>query len=88
MLEDTILKAAPKATAVEKYGGLLYTLNPAEKEGQFCGVFEYTNHVQLAIGFGPQLDDPKNILQGTGKTEGMSISRRLKTLIPESLCLC
>lgn len=68
MLEETILEAVPKAVAREKYGGLLYTLKPEEKEGQFCGVFAYKNHVQLAIGFGPELDDPEKVLKGTGKT--------------------
>ena len=67
MLEKAILKAAAKATAVEKYGGLLYTLRPDEKEAQFCGVFEYKKHVQLAVSFGAELDDPKNVLDGTGK---------------------
>ena len=70
MLNDVILKAAPKSQIVEKYGGVLYTLNPDEKEGQFCGVFAYKNHVQLAIGFGPELDDPGNLLQGTEKRDG------------------
>ena len=67
-LDEIVRKAVPKTTTVPKYGGVLYTLKPDEKEGQFCGVFKYTNHVQLAIGFGPELDDPKKLLKGTGKT--------------------
>ena len=68
LLDEIIKKAAPRAVTVEKYGGVLYTLKPDEKEGQFCGVFCQNNNVQLAISFGPELDDPKNVLQGTGKT--------------------
>ena len=68
MLEEMILKAFPKAVAVSKYGGVLYTLKPDEKEGQFCGVFSYKNHVQLAIKNGPEMKDPAKLLQGTGTT--------------------
>lgn len=68
MLHEIILSIAPKATPVSKYGGVLYTLKPKEKEGQFCGVFMYSNHVQLAISNQPILKDPKGVLQGSGKT--------------------
>jgi hypothetical protein len=68
MLVEIILRAAPKATAVSKYGGVLYTLKPAEKEAQFCGIFVYKNHVQLAISNIPALKDPAGVLLGTGTT--------------------
>ena len=68
MLEELILKAAPKAMPVSKYGGVLYTLKPDEKEGQFCGVFSYKNHVQLAMVNVPNFKDPHGVLLGTGKT--------------------
>ena len=58
MLDELILKAAPKARTVPKYGGVLYTLKPDDKEGQFCGIFSYKNHVQLAIVNEPPLKDP------------------------------
>lgn len=67
-LDQLVLQAVPEATRVSKYGGTLYTLFPAEKERQFCGIFAYKAHVQLAIGRGPELDDPQQLLQGQGKT--------------------
>ena len=67
MLDELILEAAPKAQTVPKYGDVLYTLNPDEKEGQFCGIFVYKNHVNLSFGSGTSLVDPAGVLQGTGK---------------------
>ena len=67
MLDDLIKKASPKSQTVEKYGGILYTVKPDEKEGQFCGVFAFKNHIQLSFANGTDLEDPKAILQGNGK---------------------
>ncbi len=66
-LNATILKAVPKASVVGKYGGTLYTLKPDEKESQFCGLFPYKDHVQLAFSQGTLLKDPSSLLQGAGK---------------------
>ena len=67
MLDELILRAAPKAKTVSKYGGVLYTMKPGEKEGQFCGIFVYKNHVQISFANGPLLKDPKGVLLGDGK---------------------
>ena len=67
MLEELILLAAPDAEAVSKYGGVLYTVRPDEKEGQFCGIFTFTNHVQLTFANGTRLQDPEGVLLGGGK---------------------
>lgn len=67
-LEAFIQDSIPGASRVSKYGGTLFTLKPELKEGQFCGVFIYAAHVQVSISHGMQLDDPKKLLQGTGKT--------------------
>lgn len=66
-LDQIIRHSAPQAQRVAKYGGTLYTLRPEEKEGQFCGVFPYKDHVQLAFSHGTALADPRQILTGTGK---------------------
>lgn len=66
-LDQLIRQAAPGVVLVPKYGGTLYTLKPEEKEGQFCGVFPYKAHVQLAFSNGTALDDPEKLLTGTGK---------------------
>lgn len=66
-LSSLIVKAVPKAQAINKYGGTLYTLKPDEKESQFCGIFQYKNHVQLAFSQGALLNDPDVQLEGSGK---------------------
>jgi len=66
-LNALILKAVPKAQTVDKYGGTLYTLNPDKNEAQFCRIFQYEKHVQLAFSQGALLKDAKNRLQGSGK---------------------
>ena len=67
LLDSLVLAAVPKATKITKYGGTLYTLNPDEKEGQFCGVFPYKAHVQLSFAQGALLDDHDRLLEGDGK---------------------
>ena len=67
MLAEIILQAASKSSKFPKYGGLLYTLKPDEKEGQFCGIFVFKNHVNLSFANGTSLDDPQGVLEGTGK---------------------
>jgi hypothetical protein len=42
-------------------------LKPSGKEGQFCGIFPYEDHVQLAFSDGTSLKDPQRALSGTGK---------------------
>jgi len=66
-VELIIQNTIPESTRVQKYGGTLFTLKPNEKEGQFCGVFIYTKHVQISFSKGAQLQDKKKILSGSGK---------------------
>ena len=65
-LHKLILEAVPRATFLAKYGGVLYTVKPKEKEGQFCGVFIHGDHVTLEFSQGARLKDPAGILQGRG----------------------
>jgi len=67
LLDDLIRRTVPDVTTVDKYGGTLYTLRPQQKEGQFCGIFPYAHHVQLAFSNGAALDDPSGLLSGNGK---------------------
>lgn len=67
LLDDLIRRAVPGVSTVDKYGGTLYTLRPAEKEGQFCGIFSFAQHVQLAFSNGVALNDPCGLLSGSGK---------------------
>jgi hypothetical protein len=66
-LDRIVQSCAPQVVRVSKYGGTLYTLWPKQKEGQFCGVFVFKDHVQLAFSHGTALDDPGGLLTGTGK---------------------
>ncbi len=66
-LEAFIQATVPECSTVSKYGGTLFTLNPEEKEDQFCGVFIYSKHVQLSISNGASLEDERKVLQGNGK---------------------
>jgi len=66
-LEALIQVTVPECTSVSKYGGRLFTLNPEEKEGQFCGVFIYKAHVQISFSKGAQIKDENKILSGSGK---------------------
>lgn len=66
-LEAFVCSCVPQSIKVSKYGGTLFTLKPEEKEGQFCGVFIYSAHVQLSFSHGPQLNDERKMLKGSGK---------------------
>lgn len=67
MLDEIIRNAAPQSQTVPKYGGVLYTIRPDEKEGQFCGIFIQKNHVNLSFANGSSLADPTGVLLGGGK---------------------
>jgi len=67
MLHELVLRVVPPAKTLSKYGGVLYTLRPDEKEGQFCGIFACEAHVQLSFSNGASLDDPQEVLSGSGK---------------------
>ena len=43
-LIDLVAAAVPDAQSSAKYGGIIFTLKPEEKEGQLCGVFPYQSH--------------------------------------------
>ena len=60
-LRDLII--AHKGTSEEiKYGGLLYSTHKP-----YTGIFVYKHHVTLEFSEGTKLDDPDNLLSGTGK---------------------
>ena len=84
-LDQIIRQSAPQVQTVPKYGGTLYTLRPDEKEGQFCGVFPYKDHVQLAFSQGIALADPQRLLNGTGKLRRHINFTSLDQIPPETL---
>jgi hypothetical protein len=66
-LEAFIQEYVPESSSLSKYGGTLFTLKPNEKEGQFCGVFLFSQHAQISFSKGSQLNDPQQQLKGSGK---------------------
>ncbi len=66
-IDELVRHTIKKASTVSKYGGTLYTLKPEEKEGQFCGLFIYKEHVQLVFSQGAILKDADGALEGNGK---------------------
>lgn len=66
-LEAFIVETIPNTEIVPKYGGKLFTLRPDEKEGQYCGIFIYTKHVQISFSNGARIEDPKRLLLGSGE---------------------
>ena len=62
-----IQNTIPGSSKVRKYGGVLFTLKPEEKEGQYSGVFINKNYVKISFAKGAQLSDPQGILLGKGK---------------------
>ena len=66
MLDEMIRREVPDVATCNKYGGVLYTLAPDEKEGQFCGVLCYKSHVQISFAHGASMKDPSSILEGAG----------------------
>ena len=84
-LDKIIRQAVSKVETLPKYGGTLYTLKPCEKEGQFCGIFPYKDHVQLALSNGTSLKDPQQALSGTGKYRRHINLSDLQGIDPETL---
>ena len=66
-LETFIKACVPESSSLSKYGGTLFTVKPNEKEGQFCGVFLYSQHVQISFSKGSKLNDSQKFLKGSGK---------------------
>ncbi|PYC47057.1 hypothetical protein DI396_12655 [Litorivita pollutaquae] len=84
-LDRIIRQTVPDVETLPKYGGTLYTLRPSEKEGQFCGIFPYKDHVQLAFSNGTALEDPNHVLSGTGKFRRHINFSDLQAIAPETL---
>ena len=68
-LRDYILSVHPKSNELLYHTHALTSLySVSEKMGDaFCMIPIYTNHFNLGFNKGTLLDDPNNLLQGTGK---------------------
>ena len=61
-LRDLVLKIAPNAEEEIKYGGLVFVSN----KRLFCGIFIRKNHISVEFDRGAEMQDPDNILEGSG----------------------
>lgn len=62
-LRTLILEVNPEAEEGFKYGGIVFN-----KEGDFItGIFVRKAHISLEFSYGAGFDDPKTILEGSGK---------------------
>ena len=61
-LRNLILKLFPDMDEIIKWKNLVY-----QKNGYVCAILIHKNHVNLEFWHGTELEDPKNLLEGTGK---------------------
>jgi hypothetical protein len=61
-LRNLILNTHNTSTEEIKYGGLLYS-----NQKPYTGLFVSKNHVSMEFSEGARLDDPSNLLTGSGK---------------------
>lgn len=66
-LTEIIIELAPDVTFRSMYGGTVLELKKDDPKSRAGGIFVYTNHVSLELSHGAFLDDPKGVLEGSGK---------------------
>ena len=64
-----ILTSFPKVVEVVwiKQKNIGYGTGPKKKTEHFCYIMPASKHVNLGFNYGAELDDPKQLLEGTGK---------------------
>ena len=67
--KDVLLKAMPGATEVvwPKQSIASYGIGPKKMSEHFCYVGLFKDRINLGFYYGADLDDPKGLLEGTGK---------------------
>ncbi|MGO3183465.1 MAG: DUF1801 domain-containing protein [Aequorivita sp.] len=65
-----IYKVLPEVVEVVwiKQKNIGFGTGPKKKTEHFCWLMPATKHVSLGFNFGAELPDPKNLLEGTGKS--------------------
>lgn len=66
-LERMIAEAAPESSLRAMYGGSMIELEPGNAKSRVGGFFASKNHVSMEFSLGAVFDDPKGLLEGTGK---------------------
>lgn len=65
LLADVMPNITEVAWPKQKIAG--YGVGPKKMSEQFCYLAVFENHVNLGFYYGADLDDPANLLEGTGK---------------------
>ena len=66
-LDSMVATTCPAAGRKAMYGGIVFGLEQRGNETMVCGHFIYKNHVNLESSEGYQLEDPNQVLLGSGK---------------------
>jgi hypothetical protein len=61
-LRGIVFRIYPKTNERIMYGGIMFSL-----EDDFGGLFVRKNHISFEFGKGFEINDPKKLLEGTGK---------------------
>lgn len=64
---ETLLDVCPDFTSVSMYGGTMVEIIRGDPKTQIGGFFVYKAHVSCEFSHGASLDDPKQLLEGSGK---------------------
>ncbi len=65
LILSTFLKVVEVVWVKQKNIG--YGIGPKKKTEHFCYIMPASKHVNLGFNYGAELDDPKSLLEGTGK---------------------
>lgn len=79
-LQEMIAELAPDVRFVAKYGGEVLCPDPDSDKHFVGGIFAYKDHVSLEFSEGADLDDPNQMLEGSGKRR-----RHLKFTAPDDI---
>ena len=71
-LRELVLKIAPNAKEEIKYGGLVFISG----KRLFCGIFIRKNHVSVEFDRGAEMQDPDNLLEGSGTRRHLKILQK------------
>jgi hypothetical protein len=74
-MRQVILDTLPGLDEVIKWGHLVY-----EGERMICSIMVHKKHINLQIWRGNEIEDPRNLLEGTGKS-----MRHVKVHSPEEM---
>jgi hypothetical protein len=67
LIKELLLDLASDIGLRPMYGGTVIELKAGDSKSRVGGIYVYADHVSLEFTKGGSLDDPKSVLEGTGK---------------------